>query len=144
VAETRTWIVEHSVGPLGVGTLIVKPQRHVLHVADLSDEEAAELGPLLRHTTTAVTQLMEPDQVYVTLWSHADGVPGHVHWVVHPVTQQLMRDLDDYGPFLQVKMFERNVRPDPAAVEEFVERARGVLGDLRASAGFGHSRAGKA
>jgi ATP adenylyltransferase len=27
----RALVVEHCIGPLGVGTLIVKPRRHVLH-----------------------------------------------------------------------------------------------------------------
>jgi diadenosine tetraphosphate (Ap4A) HIT family hydrolase len=35
--ETGAWRVEHRVGPLGVGTLVVKPKRHVLHMADLTD-----------------------------------------------------------------------------------------------------------
>jgi diadenosine tetraphosphate (Ap4A) HIT family hydrolase len=99
----------------------------VLHVADLTEEEAAELGPLLRRTAAAVTQLVEPDQVYVTLWSHAEGSPVHIHWVVQPVTRELMREFEDYGPFLQVKMFEQDVRPEPAAVEPFAENARRLL-----------------
>ena len=47
VSETRYWRVEHCQGPLGVGTLIVKPKRHCLHVWALTREESAELGPLL-------------------------------------------------------------------------------------------------
>jgi galactose-1-phosphate uridylyltransferase len=34
-----------------VGTLIVKPRRHVEYVWELSEEEVVELGPLLRATT---------------------------------------------------------------------------------------------
>jgi hypothetical protein len=30
IHDTRHWIVQHSIGPLGVGTLVVKPRRHVL------------------------------------------------------------------------------------------------------------------
>jgi diadenosine tetraphosphate (Ap4A) HIT family hydrolase len=52
--------VEHCVGPLGVGTLVVKPKRHVVHVANLDDREAAELGPLLRRTSTVVAELTAP------------------------------------------------------------------------------------
>ena len=33
---SRFWIVEHCIGPLGVGTLIVKPERHVTSVAGLT------------------------------------------------------------------------------------------------------------
>jgi diadenosine tetraphosphate (Ap4A) HIT family hydrolase len=66
--ETGRWAVDHCVGPLGVGTLIVKPKRHAVHVADLDDVEAVELGPLLRNVAAVVTALTEPEQVYNTLW----------------------------------------------------------------------------
>ena len=77
IDEAERWRVEHTVGPLGIGTLIVKPKRHVVRVADLTEEEAMELGPLLRRTAALVTLLVEPEHVYVTLWSHADAMPGH-------------------------------------------------------------------
>jgi ATP adenylyltransferase len=57
VDQTAHWVVEHCVGPLGVGTLIVKPRRHLVHVADLSVGESAELGPLLRRTAAAVSEV---------------------------------------------------------------------------------------
>ena len=47
IFRTEFWLVEHCAGPLGLGTLIVKPERHVTTVAGLSAAEAAELGPLL-------------------------------------------------------------------------------------------------
>lgn len=128
IHETAHWLVEHCIGPLGVGTLIVKPRRHILHVADLSGGEAAELGPLLRRVTGVVTELVEPEQVYVTLWSHSHAVPGHIHFVVQPVTASCMTEHDGfYGPRLQVAMFERGDAPPPAEVEEFSKRARAAL-----------------
>ena len=42
IHETTGWVVEHCIGPLGVGTLIVKPKRHVVHVADLTQSEATK------------------------------------------------------------------------------------------------------
>jgi diadenosine tetraphosphate (Ap4A) HIT family hydrolase len=127
IDETDGWLVEHTIGPLSVGTLIVKPKRHVVHVADLSEEEASELGPLLRKTAALVTRLIAPEQVYVTLWSHAGAVPGHIHWVVQPVTRAEMDAFDDYGPFLQVKMFDRDEGLDRAEVERFAAAARADL-----------------
>ena len=44
IHEADYWVVEHCVGPLGVGTLLVKPKRHVTRVSDLLDDEAAEVG----------------------------------------------------------------------------------------------------
>jgi len=48
IHATDHWIVDHCFGPLGVGTLIVKPKRHVVHVWNLTEGETAELGPVLR------------------------------------------------------------------------------------------------
>lgn len=125
IEESPRWAVEHCVGPLGVGTLIVKPKRHVLHVADLDPDEAAELGPLLQRTAAAVTEVFDPEQVYVCLWSHAGGVPGHIHWVVQPV--EASADPSRRGPHLQAAMFDRDEYPDPAEIEAAAKLVREVL-----------------
>jgi diadenosine tetraphosphate (Ap4A) HIT family hydrolase len=125
IEVTDRWTVSHCVGPLGVGTLIVAPRRHVVHVADLGAEEAAELGPLLQRVAAAVTEAFDPAQVYVCLWSHADNVPGHIHWVVQPVAAD--DDPSRRGPQLQAAMFERGDLPDPSAVEQAAVRVREIL-----------------
>jgi diadenosine tetraphosphate (Ap4A) HIT family hydrolase len=131
IADTGLWRVEHTVGPLGVGTLIVKPVRHVLHVADLTAEEGAELGPLLLTTASLVTQLLQPEQVYVCLWSHAGGVPGHVHFVVQPVSRELQERHAAFGPGLQVAMFAAGEPLPEDEVEAFCDRARSRWPDAR-------------
>jgi diadenosine tetraphosphate (Ap4A) HIT family hydrolase len=128
VAETAHWVVEHTVGPLGVGTLVVKPLRHVLHVADLDAGESAELGPLLRRVAAAVTEVTEPDQVYVCLWSHSGGRPGHLHFVVQPITRAAMDRFGAHGPGIQVAMFASGEQLDPVAVAAVCDRLRSVLG----------------
>ena len=127
IHRSERWAVEHCTGPLGLGALIVKPVRHVVHVADLDDDEAAEMGPLLRRTSQVVTELMAPEQVYVSLWSHAGGVPGHIHYVVQPVTRPIMDLLDSLGPKLQADMFRANVRPDTVDIERVSARARDLF-----------------
>ena len=127
ILVTERWIVEHCVGPLGVGTLIVKPKRHVVHYWELDEAEAAELGPLLRRVTSAVAELVDPEQVYVGMWSHHGGVPVHIHFVVQPVTRDLMDAIGDYGPHLQVAMFDANESPPHGDVVRFAERARAAL-----------------
>jgi ATP adenylyltransferase len=125
IHQTEHWFIDHCIGPLGVGTLIVKPKRHVIHVADLTHGEAAELGALLRQASVVVTELERPEQVYLTLWSHLDAVPGHIHFVVQPVTQDRMAEHDSrHGVRLQVEMFDRKIYPDPVAAAAFAERAR--------------------
>lgn len=124
IHETAHWIVEHTVGSLGVGTLIVKPRRHVLHVSELRPEEAAELGPLLQRSADAVMRVAQPDQVYVCLWSHEGRRPGHIHFVVQPVSRELMERYDLHGPRLQVALFEEGVAPDPDAAAAFAASCR--------------------
>lgn len=124
IHESSSWFVEHCVGPLGVGTLLVKPKRHVTRVSDLTNDEAGELGPLLKSSAAVVDELIEPEQVYTCLWSHAGGTPGHIHYVVQPVTRELMTRYETYGPNLQVAMFAENEAPAESEVAAFAERAR--------------------
>ena len=138
IAETDNWVVDHSVGSLGVGTLIVKPYRHVVRVGELNDEESAELGPLLQRVAAVVDRLTAPSQVYISLWSHEGRQPGHVHFVVQPVTQALMEEHDAHGPQLQAAMFARGKSPDPAAAAGFAARARALL--IRSSGPLGQTR----
>jgi diadenosine tetraphosphate (Ap4A) HIT family hydrolase len=125
IYETSHWVVSHCVGPLGVGTLIVNPKRHVVHVGDLDADEAAELGPLLQRVAAAVTEAFDPHQVYVCLWSHADNVPGHIHWVVQPA--EASDDPSRRGPTLQAAQFAEGEPPDPAAVERAADAVRALL-----------------
>lgn len=124
IHRTQWWLVEHCVGPLGLGTLIVKPERHVTAVADLSPGEAAELGPLLRRASRVASQLVPAEQVYNCLWSHAGGIPGHIHYVIQPVTRQQMTVHERYGPGLQVAMSAAGVTPDPEQVAALADEAR--------------------
>jgi len=124
IHRTRFWLVEHCIGPLGPGTLVVKPERHVTSVGELSEDEAAELGPLLRRASSVASQLVDADQVYNCLWSHAGGVPVHIHYVVQPVTKNQMSDFGAHGPNLQVAMFSAGEPPEPAEVERIVTIAR--------------------
>ena len=131
------WDVEHCTGPLGVGTLIVKPIRHVESVADLTPGEAAELGPLLARAAAVVDRLVEPEQVYVCLWSHTGRTRGHLHWVVEPATTSQIDGVGAgrYGPALQVAQFTDGTAPDPAAVEDFAASARPLFVAARGSGG---------
>jgi diadenosine tetraphosphate (Ap4A) HIT family hydrolase len=76
--ESSRWVVEHTIGPLGLGTLVVKPFRHVVHVADLDETESAELGPLLQQTAAAVTQVVAPEQVlHLSVVARGRGAGAH-------------------------------------------------------------------
>jgi diadenosine tetraphosphate (Ap4A) HIT family hydrolase len=133
IHQTEHWLVEHCIGPLGLGTLIVKPRRHVLHVWELEDDEAGELGSLLRATAAVVSKLTEPDQVYVCLWSHHGGAPVHIHFVVQPVTTEQRARLGG-GPYVQAALFDANELPPADEVEAFAGRARAAFAAAEALA----------
>ena len=124
ISNTDHWVIEHCIGPLGVGTLILKPMRRCTGLADLDVDEAAELGPSLNKVSSAVTEITCADQVYSCLWSHSESGPRHIHFVLQPVRNDQRASYGKGGPFIQTAMFEANEDHDPIAVEEFCDRAR--------------------
>jgi len=96
----------------------------VTAIADLSPAEAAELGPLMRQASQVASRLIDAGQVYSCLWSHAGGVPGHLHYVVQPVTRQQIAAYGCHGPRLQVAMFDAGVTPDTGDVARVADQAR--------------------
>jgi diadenosine tetraphosphate (Ap4A) HIT family hydrolase len=138
IATIGEWVVEHCIGPLGLGTVVVKPIRHVIHLADLDSAEVAGLGPVLASVARAVTLASSesgdpPGQVYACLWSHAQREPGHIHFVVQPVGATLMAQHDAYGPELQVRMFMADEAMDSASMVDAAARIRAHLADERGS-----------
>jgi len=127
IYATASWVVEHCTGPLGVGTLIVKPLRHCLQVGDLTPTEAQELGPLLQRVSQVIQALTQADQVYVCLWSHAGWQPVHIHFVVQPAWNGWREAYAHPGPGVQTAMFQAGNVPQRSAVEAFCHQARACL-----------------
>lgn len=125
VHETGSWVVNHVVGPMNLGTLIVGPREHVVAMADLDDAAVAELGPLLREVARIVEALCQPEQIYVSLWSHGPGTRKHLHIAVQPVTAAVVAR---YGGLrseqLQARMLASGDEPDIADIERFCDQAR--------------------
>lgn len=95
------WRVEHCVGQLGLGTLHVKPLRHVTAVAALTELEASELAPPLARAPAVAACLVDTvKQVHTCAWSHADGRAGHIDYLVEPVTTARLERFDAVGPTL--------------------------------------------
>jgi len=125
VHQTSRWIVNHAVGRLNLGTLIVAPRDHVVAIADLDVVAAAELGPLLRDAARIVEAICQPEQTYVCVWSHGRTERRHLHILVQPVTTALVAQ---YGGLrseqLQVKIMTTGEPPDPGDIERFCADAR--------------------
>ena len=82
IYENTYWHVGSAVGPaVWRGFLVIKLKRHCEHLAELTPEEAAVLGPVLRTTCLALTEVLRTAKVYV--YSFGDGVK-HVHFWALP------------------------------------------------------------
>jgi len=127
IYRTKHWVVEHCIGPLNVGTLIVKPFRHCIHFWELNPDEVQELGLLLHKVSNVIKTILKPDQIYMCLWSHAGWTPGHIHFVLQPSWDNLQKTHKRPGPFLQVEMFETDKKPDRGKIESFVKKAKEIL-----------------
>lgn len=125
VHETRSWVVNHAVGSMNLGTLVLSPREHIVAVADLSDQAVAELGSLLRRTAQVVEAILKPEQTYVASWAHGHEGRKHLHIAVQPVTTETVRE---YGGALseqlQAKMLLSAREPAREDIKGFCSRAR--------------------
>ena len=128
VHQTTSWAVNHVLGPMNLGTLIVGPREHIVAVADLGDTAVAELGPVLRDTARVVEALCQPEQTYMSLWSHGDAARKHLHIAVQPVTAAVVAR---YGGLrseqLQARMLASGDEPDTGDIQRFCDRARALF-----------------
>ncbi|MGA7757575.1 MAG: HIT family protein [Ilumatobacteraceae bacterium] len=65
------------------GWLIITPLRHLQSIDELTDDEAVELGRLLRDASRALHTVTGCIKTYVMLFAEADGF-AHVHFHVVP------------------------------------------------------------
>ena len=63
------------------GFLMIKLKRHCVHLADLTPQEAAALGPVIQRTNQAVMDVLHPAKIY--LCSFGEGT-AHIHFWVLP------------------------------------------------------------
>ena|SRR5438093_7400742 len=84
------WVLEHSLSPVLLpGWLILKPRRHVEHIAELTTAESATLGHLLVRASAAVKAALNAERVYVC--SFGESV-NHVHFYVVPRYSNMPKD----------------------------------------------------
>lgn len=83
VVRSDHWSVAHAFDANLEGWLVVLPLRHVERLDELTDLEAAELGPLLHETSRALREVLGCEKTYVILLAEAPGFP-HVHFHVVP------------------------------------------------------------
>ncbi|GAA1875049.1 HIT family protein [Lapillicoccus jejuensis] len=89
------WRVAHAFDTSLPGWLVVLPRRHVTAMAELTDDEGAELGVLLVRLGRALSRVTGCTKTYVMQFAEAPGF-GHVH--LHVVPRMADQPEDRRGP----------------------------------------------
>ena len=95
ILRTEHWDVVHAFGTSLEGWLVLVSRRHRAAVAELTDAEAAELGPLVQRASVALHEVVRCEKTYVVQFAEAAG-HGHVH--VHVVPRAADLPPEHQGP----------------------------------------------
>jgi diadenosine tetraphosphate (Ap4A) HIT family hydrolase len=71
---------------------VLVPRRHTVALDDLTADEAADLGPLLRAVSSALRDVVCCRKTYVALFAEAEGFQ-HIHFHIIPRQPGLEADL---------------------------------------------------
>lgn len=122
VWQTRFWRVEHAVGTITEGTMVVKSKSHEEWLYDLTQAEILELGPVLAKVEKAIQEVTGADRVYKAMWAEQSR---HVHFVLMPVTEELRQSFGGLkASKLQAEMSSQNRQLDK-------EKASQLAGQIR-------------
>jgi diadenosine tetraphosphate (Ap4A) HIT family hydrolase len=89
IYDDGLWLVSHHTGPqTDPGELIVKTRRHCESLSELTREEAAGLGPVLRSATEAVGRVVVAERIYAVSFNER---LRHVHFLLLPRTAAMPR-----------------------------------------------------
>jgi diadenosine tetraphosphate (Ap4A) HIT family hydrolase len=128
IYDDQYWRVDHAVSPVVLpGLLILKPRRHVEHLALLTAAEMAAFGPLLRNTCRALAHVLHPAKIYAT--SFGESV-SHVHFYILPRYSR-MPEMPANGVEVLSRLFGE--KPWAGSDEEaaaIAEQVRPILTDL--------------
>jgi diadenosine tetraphosphate (Ap4A) HIT family hydrolase len=96
------WRVATSFNSSLPGWLVVLPTRHVESITELSDEESAVLGTLLRDVSLALQRETGCAKTYVILLAEAPGF-NHLHFHVVPRMDDIPEDRKGAAIFAYLK-----------------------------------------
>ncbi|HEY7465092.1 MAG TPA: HIT domain-containing protein [Dehalococcoidia bacterium] len=120
IFEGELWHLTHQVSPVRLpGFLILQPKRHVEQIGDLTEEEAATMGPVMAAASQALNLHLQARKVYVCSFG---SVLVHVHFYLVPVTAAIPQDLN--GADLLDEVFAGRWACDDAEAADAAARVR--------------------
>lgn len=108
------------------GWLVLVVRRHTTAVAELTDEEAAELGPLIKEVSRAIQRVLDCAKTYVVQFAEHPQHP-HVHVHVIPRRRDLAEEYRGPGVFGLLGVTAERSVPE----ERMNEIARQLQAELR-------------
>lgn len=95
ILRTPGWDLVHSYNSALEGWLVLVTRRHITALAELTDDEAAELGPLIKRVSTALHHITGCEKTYLAQFAEH---PDHQHVHVHLVARGADHPPDARGP----------------------------------------------
>ena len=87
IYDNGHWYVSHHTGPqTDPGELIVKSRRHCESLSELTPEEAAALGPVLRSAVQALERVVVAERIYAVSFNER---LRHLHFLLLPRTAEM-------------------------------------------------------
>jgi diadenosine tetraphosphate (Ap4A) HIT family hydrolase len=87
IYDDGLWLVSHHTGAwTDPGEVLVKLRRHVESLAQITAEESAALGPILRAGVAAIERALQPERTYVASFNER---VRHLHFYLLPRTRNL-------------------------------------------------------
>jgi len=83
IHRTQFWDIVHSYNTALPGWLVLVVQRHIEAIDELTDDEATELGRLMRRVSIALKEVTGCIKTYVVQFAEHEDHP-HVHFHVVP------------------------------------------------------------
>jgi diadenosine tetraphosphate (Ap4A) HIT family hydrolase len=81
IYEDNHWMICHAPGKLGpLGTLFIESKRHFLDYAEMTDEESASLGDVMKKIYSALRLHTNAERIYQVILM--EGVPHFHSWLV--------------------------------------------------------------
>ncbi len=83
IHQTEFWDVVHAYNSALPGWLVLVVQRHIESLDELTEQEAAELGPLIRRVSLSLKSVVGCTKTYAIQFAEARQHP-HVHFHIVP------------------------------------------------------------
>jgi diadenosine tetraphosphate (Ap4A) HIT family hydrolase len=125
IQRTQFWDVVHSYNTALPGWLVLAARRHIEAIDELTDDEAAELGRLLRRVSAALKEVTGCVKTYVMQFAEAAEHP-HVHFHVVPRMADAPEERRSVGSILYLNVAEEECVPEER-MNAIADRIRSAL-----------------